>query len=165
MIKFFRRIKSQKKEVHVKRKTYHLVILGSMLILSLFLVACNGTIKQQPTVNENTSQENQVLLPAVEANSSTENETPTEVVEDPYPTPEEKTEADSQPSPEKQPEIDSHPAPEPTMQEDIASESYPEPKETAPKPTPRGHDLVATDPNTVNLASGQLQLVEMFAFW
>jgi len=32
------------------------------------------------------------------------------------------------------------------------------------KPTPR-HDLHASDPSTVSLASGQLQLVEFFAFW
>ena len=33
------------------------------------------------------------------------------------------------------------------------------------KPTPRGNDLVATNPSTVKLASGGLQLVELFAFW
>lgn len=32
------------------------------------------------------------------------------------------------------------------------------------KPTPRP-DLHATDPSTVSLASGQVQLVEFFAFW
>jgi hypothetical protein len=31
-------------------------------------------------------------------------------------------------------------------------------------PTSRGGDLEATDPNTVSLASGQLQLVEFFRF-
>jgi hypothetical protein len=30
--------------------------------------------------------------------------------------------------------------------------------------TPRGPELEATDPNTVSLASGQLQLVEFFRF-
>jgi hypothetical protein len=33
-----------------------------------------------------------------------------------------------------------------------------------PVVTPRGSDLVATDPSTVALASGQLQLVEFFRF-
>jgi hypothetical protein len=33
-----------------------------------------------------------------------------------------------------------------------------------PKPTPR-QGLVSTDPQTVNLASGDIQLVELFAFW
>jgi hypothetical protein len=31
--------------------------------------------------------------------------------------------------------------------------------------TPRGDELEATDPETVALASGGLQLVEFFAFW
>ncbi len=31
--------------------------------------------------------------------------------------------------------------------------------------TPRGNDLEATDPSTVNLASGEPQLIEFFAFW
>ena len=31
-------------------------------------------------------------------------------------------------------------------------------------PTSRGPNLIATDPSTVNLASGQLQLVEFFRF-
>lgn len=35
---------------------------------------------------------------------------------------------------------------------------------SADKPTPRV-GLVATDPSTVNLASGDIQLVEFFAFW
>jgi hypothetical protein len=35
---------------------------------------------------------------------------------------------------------------------------------TSVKPTPRA-GLVATDPSTVNLASGEIQLVEFFAFW
>ena len=35
---------------------------------------------------------------------------------------------------------------------------------TAPVVTPRGPDLVATDPSTVSLASGGLQLVEFFRF-
>jgi hypothetical protein len=34
-----------------------------------------------------------------------------------------------------------------------------------PKPTPRGNELVATNPSTVKLSSGGLQLVELFAFW
>ena len=33
-----------------------------------------------------------------------------------------------------------------------------------PNPTPR-QDMVSTDPKTVNLASGEIQLVELFAFW
>ncbi|MCX7609398.1 MAG: hypothetical protein N2049_09310 [Anaerolineales bacterium] len=34
----------------------------------------------------------------------------------------------------------------------------------SPTVTPRGNELVATDPSTVRLASGQLQLIEFFRF-
>ena len=112
----------------MNRKSKHpLLILGSILIIAVFLVACNGTSNQPPGANKDTNQENQVALPIVEINGP----------EEAYPAPEEKA----------------------------AAESYPAPDETGPKPTPRGNSLVATDPATVNLASGQLQLVEMFAFW
>jgi len=49
----------------------------------------------------------------------------------------------------------------------IVHQAYPAPEEEAAaiQVTPRGNDLVATDPSTVNLASGQPQLVELFAFW
>jgi len=32
-------------------------------------------------------------------------------------------------------------------------------------PTSRGNELEATDPTTVNIASGEPQLIEFFAFW
>ncbi len=32
-------------------------------------------------------------------------------------------------------------------------------------PTSRGNQLEATDPTTVNIASGEPQLIEFFAFW
>jgi len=32
-------------------------------------------------------------------------------------------------------------------------------------PTSRGNELEATDPATVNIASGEPQLIEFFAFW
>jgi len=39
-----------------------------------------------------------------------------------------------------------------------------QPAEVQPVPTSRGPNLEATDPATVSLASGQLQLVEFFRF-
>lgn len=39
------------------------------------------------------------------------------------------------------------------------------PTASPPAATPRGDQLEATDPNTVTLASGGLQLIEFFAFW
>jgi len=44
-------------------------------------------------------------------------------------------------------------------------ESEPVAVEPMGVPTSRGSQLVATDPNTVNLASGEPQLIEFFAFW
>ena len=45
-----------------------------------------------------------------------------------------------------------------------ATETQAAPGETTPLPTPR-QNLEATDPSTVKLDSGQVQLVEFFAFW
>jgi len=56
----------------------------------------------------------------------------------------------------------------PETQVSAAEEVGSEPSQTAEvseeKPTPRA-GLVATDPSTVSLASGEIQLVEFFAFW
>jgi len=53
-------------------------------------------------------------------------------------------------------------------QMNAVEENEPEPieatEESTEKPTPRS-GLVATDPSTVTLASGEIQLVEFFAFW
>ncbi len=54
------------------------------------------------------------------------------------------------------------PAAAPTEAEAPAEESAEEPVAVA---TPRGNDLHATDPGTVNVASGKPQLIEFFAFW
>jgi thiol-disulfide isomerase/thioredoxin len=53
-------------------------------------------------------------------------------------------------------------APEPVEPQELA---YPAPvAEASPQPTPRSQ-LQATDPSTVQLASGEIQLVEFFANW
>lgn len=44
-------------------------------------------------------------------------------------------------------------------------ETVKEPPPVAIVPTSRGNALHATDPGTVNIASGQPQLIEFFAFW
>ena len=51
-------------------------------------------------------------------------------------------------------------------QPEVQPEATLAPTETPPQiiATSRGPDLEATDPTTVNLASGQLQLVEFFRF-
>ena len=47
---------------------------------------------------------------------------------------------------------------------EVAPTSPPESADADVKPTPRS-ELSATDPSTVSLASGRLQLVWFFAFW
>jgi hypothetical protein len=152
--KIFLQNKIPKKEPKVKTNPKYLIlILGSLVILAFVLIACSGTSTQQPEADADVNQENQVMLPAVEVNSDKEDETTAEVNEAAYPVPEEKVEAGSYPAPEVQAQVDT------------ASEAYPAPEETAPKPTSRGDQLVATNPATVKLASGQVQLVELFAYW
>lgn len=45
------------------------------------------------------------------------------------------------------------------------AESQPAADEPVAMPTSRGSQLMATDPSTVNLTSGEPQLIEFFAFW
>ncbi len=64
--------------------------------------------------------------------------------------------------------VDSSPVMEATSAITEVSTQAPTLAESSGEPgitiTPRGPDLVATDPTTVNLASGGLQLVEFFRF-
>lgn len=78
--------------------------------------------------------------------------------------------AASSPTPEAtstvaQPEASPVPAATLTLVPPEATVTLPPPTDLPPfVPTSRGPDLHATDPTTVNLASGQLQLVEFFRF-
>lgn len=56
-------------------------------------------------------------------------------------------------------------APAPTDVPTEAAEPEPAAEEPVAVATSRGPQLVATDPSTVNLASGEPQLIEFFAFW
>lgn len=59
---------------------------------------------------------------------------------------------------------DGYPAPEAQLQPvENSGGGYPSPELAYPQPLKTG--LVATAPSAVNLASGELQLVEFFAFW
>ena len=44
-------------------------------------------------------------------------------------------------------------------------ETEPPTEEIVVQPTSRGDELEATDPTTVNIANGEPQLIEFFAFW
>lgn len=56
------------------------------------------------------------------------------------------------------------PAADPTTSQPVEEAQAGDTDSPAAPPTPR-QDLHASDPSTVSLASGQLQLVEFFAFW
>jgi len=72
---------------------------------------------------------------------------------------------ESAPQAESAPSVDSAPATEAAASESepTAVLVLPDPTELPPF-TPRGDALEATDPTTVSLASGGLQLVEFFRF-
>ena len=55
-------------------------------------------------------------------------------------------------------------APQPTTAVEATATAPIQDSEVQPVPTSRGPNLEATDPATVSLASGQLQLVEFFRF-
>jgi hypothetical protein len=138
-----------------KKRKYPLLIFGLLLGLALLMVACSGSSTQEAVENNEPEQDNQVVLPVSETKPANENETIVEEAEDSYPTPEEEANVDAE----------AYPVPEVQPTANTTGDAYPVPEEQAAKPTPRGSDLVATNPTSVNLASGQLQLVEMFAFW
>jgi hypothetical protein len=126
-----------------------ILILGIILILSLFMFACSGNTTQQAepeTQSESKSEEEyQVALPAVGKSDSTGNETDSSTADQTYP------------APENQPSVGAAPS---------SDEAYPVPEEPVEAPAPIVRtELEATDPAMVSLASGDIQFVEFFAFW
>lgn len=101
-------------------------------------------IESENTPEITEEQQIEVMIPMIESGGKEYYED-----ENAYPDPEQELQDSSGPEPE-QSKSDAEATEEPTQ---------------VIKPTPRGNKLVATDPSTVNLASGSLQLVEMFAFW
>jgi hypothetical protein len=148
------------------------------VLIVLLITACSG---EGPV--ETPQEEYQVQLPAVgvvQEEEPEEAETPEKgsepIVETPveaYPASEESQAAsqatlDAYPASEEpqvtpKATLEAYPAAESTEPVATAQDAYPAPEE-APKSTPKV-EYEATDPATVNLASGQLQLVEFFAFW
>jgi len=137
------------------------------MIAILSLAACSSeTPAGAPDIRKD--QQNEILIPAVGSDAGESNETGDE--DKAYPDAEEEI-----PNPNVAEPSTDEAYPEPEMETLTQAEAdspktaaYPDPQEEPVqeiKPTPRGNELVATDPSTVNLASGRLQLVEFFAFW
>jgi hypothetical protein len=143
-----------------KKKTSRFWILSlSILVMGLLVLsACTPATTSSP--DQAAEEQHEVNMPQVESsgdNSDVAEEAP----------------------------VDSYPAPQPVVQEEVAypepevantapdeqpaaqeSEPYPPPTEVEEvKPTPRGNELFASNPAEFQLASGEYQLVEMFAFW
>jgi hypothetical protein len=136
-------------------------LIGIGFVLIFVLTACNGTTKPESTqelTQETEIQETQPeLLSPTEIPAATITEEPTETAEG-YPAPASNQSAQI-------PTLEGgYPAPEaqlPTPEN--AAGGYPSPELASPPPLKT--ELVATNPSTVNLSSGELQLVEFFAFW
>jgi hypothetical protein len=132
-----------------------LLLFSLVALAAVVLSACNGVIDDQADV---------VLLPE-SSNSDAGN---ADVQQD----------QNTQPDPpasngDEEPPLNSEESSS-NSGEDLAEQPAEEPQgEQAPALMPKpemGYDLgaaglVATDPNQVNLTSGELHLVEMFAFW
>jgi hypothetical protein len=137
-----------------------LFVILFLLVSITLLVACTSDTQENVPADIEAKQ-TEIVLPIVEADNGDVSES---VVEDQaYPD----TELDSESANPAYPEPES--VIQPTLEEqNVQDEDEPieevEPTQE-PKPTSRGNQLVATDPSTVNLSSGNVQLVELFAFW
>ena len=115
-------------------------------------------------------QQADVFVPIVEKGVSENDELASSEVSEAYPDLEPKSqnqEVEDLPLNTAYPEPESDEVSE-VEDEDSQEGSNPVPQEEPNQvmiPTPRGNELVATNPSTVNLDSGRLQLVELFAFW
>jgi hypothetical protein len=129
-------------------------ITALLAILALVIIACNPATPESPPAEEAEYQSN---LPAVE-NLQEDDES------EAYPEPQEQTQLEAAAA-----DKEAYPATEilPGVGQAAGSEeAYPVPEEPVEAPAPiRRDQLEATDPATVALASGKIQLVELFAFW
>ena len=139
------------------------------MVALFFLAACSSTASESaPIVTK--GQQSDVYVPVVEKDVSESDKTVSGEVTEDYP--------DLRPENQNQevkdfPDKTAYPDPESDQVsmvegEDFQEDAYPVPQEEPTqviKPTPRGKELVATNPSAVILDSGKIQLVELFAFW
>lgn len=147
-----------------KKFPFTLFVIVVLMVASFSLTACASSAPENnlDTVED---QQTEIIIPIVGSDVEENSETLAE--DKAYPVSEQESHIaeSSQDEAYPEPEVD-------TLAEvdsdSSTGEAYPAPQEETEemlKPTPRGNDLVATNPASVNLASGQLQLVELFAFW
>lgn len=166
-----------------------LIILFSIMLIAIIAVGCNGE-EDLPVETEN-ANESSVQLPAVSSGSSSDDSEDLEphikeesdIDEDVYPEPEIESELDleayPQPDNEITKEAEAYPQPDSASVNEM--DSYPQPetiKENVsayPEPEVEGNDqeesitlkteMSASSPSEFEVASGEPQLVEFFAFW
>jgi hypothetical protein len=136
-------------------------------MIALFsLTACSSGAPESAPID----QQSDVYVPVVENNVSESDEFASREVSEAYPDLEQETQI---PVVEDIIRNTAYPDPETEQvsmmeSEDLQEEADPvsqeEPTQVI-KPTPRGKELVATNPSAVILDSGKIQLVELFAFW
>ena len=141
---------------NVKRSSRQMM-LGICFAGILILTACSNSAALEPTqtVEVQKTQPQEASPTQAPADTAT---TASIIIEQGYPAP-----------PQNQGSYDATPEggyPAPENQLPIPGDQaggYPSPDESYPPPLKT--ELQATVPSTVNLASGELQLVEFFAFW
>ncbi|MFC1997019.1 hypothetical protein ACFLXI_05355 [Chloroflexota bacterium] len=147
------------------------LIFTVLLLASLSLNACNSVTTVNPPEDVQDISEDpqtEVMLPVVESGIEENDETTAD--EKAYPTVEEETQNSdlaeiNQDEPYPIPEIETPAQDDPVIEKEETSPTPQEEPLQELAPTPRGNELVATNPVRVKLASGQPQLVELFAFW
>jgi hypothetical protein len=143
-------------------------IFALMIVLSS-LAACSSAVTESAPFTTN-DQQSDVYVPVIEKDVSESEEIISGEFSEAYPDLEQETQ-----NQEVEALHQNTAVPDPGSDEvstvdgeDSQEEAQPVPQEKPTqviKPTPRGNELVATNPSTVLLDSGELQLVELFAFW
>ncbi len=122
---------------------------------------------QNSTNADDEQQQNEVYLPSTGSDPASDTETEPIVNQDPQP------EEGAYPESEQEvqdsnvadvPQGEAYPEPEQDSVQEPTSTPEVEPTQ-GPKPTSRGAELHASSPARFSLASGKVQLVELFAFW
>ena len=146
-----------------------ILVISVLMVVLVSLAACSSAAPESaPTATK--EQQSDVYVPVVEQDLTESDDLTSGEVSEAYP--------DIKPETQNQ-EIEVMPLntayPEPELDEvsvvekenfqDVDNPEPPKEPVQVIKPTPRGNELVATNPATINLASGKLQLVELFAFW
>ena len=154
------------KRKNIKRSSFG-IILGICFVGLLILTACSGSDTPEPAPGIETREVQVNELPSTQAPTETDQATDIATEEVPPDPTFDQTESDTTPEegyPSPGDQLSGYPVPgEGYPPPDSQTGGYPSPGEGQPPPVKTA--LEATNPSTVSLASGDIQLVEFFAFW